>query len=164
MSKSKPETRERYPHFLTITTRWMDNDVYSHVNNVVYYSWFDTAVNEYMLREGVLKMDAGPICLVVETGCQYFGPISFPDAVYCGLRVAHLGRSSVRFEIGIFRNAEVAAAAQGHFVHVCCDRATHRPIAMPEDMRAALEKLRVMPVKPRAKLANPVKKARRHRG
>ena len=158
MQKQKPETRDRYPHFLTITTRWMDNDVYSHVNNVVYYSWFDTAVNAYMLREGVLSMDQGPICLVVETGCQYFSAISFPDTVHCGLRVAHLGASSVRFEIGIFRNDEPAAAAQGHFVHVCCDRVTHRPIAMPKDMRAALEKLRVMPVKPRDKLANPVKR------
>ena len=158
MSKANPDTRDRYPHFLTITTRWMDNDVYSHVNNVVYYSWFDTAVNEYMLREKVLSMDEGPICLVVETGCQYFSAISFPDIVHCGLRVAHLGSSSVRFEIGIFRNAEAAAAAQGHFVHVCCDRATHRPISMPGDMRAALEKLRAMPAKPRDKLANPVKR------
>jgi len=159
MTRPVPETRDRYPHFLIITTRWMDNDVYSHVNNVVYYSWFDTAVNEYMLREKVLSMDEGPICLVVETGCQYFAAISFPDTIHCGLRVAHLGSSSVRFEIGIFRNDEIAAAAQGHFVHVCCDRATHRPIAMPEDMRAALEKLRVMPVKLRDKLANPVKRS-----
>jgi acyl-CoA thioester hydrolase len=153
VQKQRPETRDRYPHLLTITTRWMDNDVYSHVNNVVYYSWFDTAVNAYMLGEGVLSMDEGPICLVVETGCQYFSPISFPDTVHCGLRVAHLGTSSVRFEIGIFRNDEPAAAAQGHFVHVCCDRATHRPIAMPEDMRAALDKLRIMPDEPRSKLA-----------
>ncbi len=158
MQKQRPETRDRYPHFLTITTRWMDNDVYRHVNNVVYYSWFDTVVNEYMLREGVLSMDQGPVCLVVETGCQYFGAISFPDTVHCGLRVAHLGSSSVRFEIGIFRNDETAAAAQGHFVHVCCDRTTHRPIAMPAEMRRALEKLRVMPVKPRDKLANLVKR------
>ena len=142
MAKPQPDTRERYRHFLTITTRWMDNDVYSHVNNVVFYSWFDTAVNEYMLREGVLEMEEGPICLVVETGCQYFSPVSFPDTVHCGLRVAHLGNSSVRFEIGIFRNDDKTAAAQGHFVHVCCDRATHRPIAMPADMRAALAKLR----------------------
>ena len=141
MKRQQPETRDRYPHFLTITTRWMDNDVYSHVNNVVYYSWFDTAVNEYMLRAGVLKMDEGPICLVVETGCQYFGPISFPDIVHCGLRVAHLGKSSVRFEIGIFRNDETTAAAQGHFIHVCCDRDTHRPVNMPDDMRRALAKL-----------------------
>ena len=142
MSKAQPAARRDYPHFLAITTRWMDNDVYNHVNNVNYYSYFDTVVNEYMLRERVLSMDAGPVCLVVETGCQYFTPISFPDTVHCGLRVAHLGTCSVRFEIGIFRNEDQVAAAQGHFVHVCCDRATHRPIAMPEDMRRALEKLK----------------------
>jgi acyl-CoA thioester hydrolase len=144
MAKRQPETRERFPHFLTITTRWMDNDVYRHVNNVHYYSFFDTAVNEYMMRSGVLDLDGSPvICLVVETGCQYFSPIAFPDAVHCGLRVAHLGTSSVRFEIGIFRNDDPHAAAQGHFVHVTCDRNSHRPAAMPADMRAALEKLRV---------------------
>lgn len=142
MAKLKPETRERYPYFLAITTRWMDNDLYKHVNNVVYYSYFDTVVNEYMLRQKALSLDDGPVCLVVETGCQYFTPISFPDAVHCGLRVAHLGQSSVRFQIGIFRNDEPSAAAQGHFVHVCCDRDTHRPVAMPDHMRRALEKIR----------------------
>src|SRR6185503_5767544 len=104
VSKPIPETRDRYPYFLAVTTRWMDNDLYNHVNNVVYYSYFDTVVNEYMLRESALRLDAGPVCLVVETGCQYLSPISFPDTVHCGLRVAHLGQSSVRFEIGIFRN------------------------------------------------------------
>ena len=144
MANQKPETRDRYRHFLTISTRWMDNDVYRHVNNVIYYSFFDTAVNEYMMKQGVLDLEDCPvICLVVETGCHYFSPISFPDTVHCGLRVAHLGRSSVRFEIGVFRNVEPAAAAQGHFVHVCCDRATHRPVPMPAGMRAALENLRV---------------------
>ena len=142
MTRRKPETRDRYRHFLTITTRWMDNDVYRHVNNVVFYSFFDTAVNEYMMREGVLDLEDCPvICLVVETGCQYFSPISFPDAVHCGLRVAHLGNSSVRFEIGIFRNHDNTAAAQGHFVHVTCDRETHRPVRMPAAVRAALERL-----------------------
>jgi acyl-CoA thioester hydrolase len=144
MSRQKPETRDRYVHFITITTRWMDNDVYRHVNNVVYYSFFDTAVNEYMMRAGVLDLKECPVIgLVVETGCQYFSPISFPDAVQCGLRVAHLGTSSVRFEIGVFRNDDNAAAAQGHFVHVTCDRETQRPVTMPADMRAALEKLRL---------------------
>lgn len=142
MNKAEPATRESYPHFLAITTRWLDNDAYNHVNNVNYYSFFDTAVNEYMLRERVLAMDSGPVCLVVETGCQYFSPISFPDTVHCGLRVAHLGRSSVRFEIGVFRNDDATAAAQGHFVHVCCDRATQRPLALPDAMRRSLEKLR----------------------
>ncbi len=144
MTKQQPETRDRYAHFIPITTRWMDNDVYRHVNNVVYYSFFDTAVNEYMLREGVLDLHDSPVvCLVAETGCQYFSPVSFPDAVQCGLRVAHLGTSSARFEIGVFRNDDVAAAAQGHFVHVTCDRATLRPVSMPADMRAALGKLRL---------------------
>ena len=142
MAKQQPHTRDQYRHFLAITTRWMDNDVYRHVNNVHYYSFFDTAVNEYMLREGVLSLDDGAICLVVETGCQYFSPVAFPDVIYCGLRVAHLGSSSVRFEIGIFRNDDAEAAAQGHFIHVCCDRATQRPLAMPADMRRALEKLK----------------------
>lgn len=144
MPRPHPETRDRYREFVTITTRWMDNDVYRHVNNVVYYSFFDTAVNEYMVRAGVLDIERSPIiCLVVSTGCEYFSAISFPDAVHCGLRVAHLGRSSVRFEIGIFRNDEIRASAQGHFVHVACDRATQRPVPMPADMRAALENLRI---------------------
>ena len=120
----------------------MDNDVYRHINNVVYYSFFDTAVNEYMLRQGVLDLESSPVvCLVVDTGCQFFSPIAFPDAVHCGLRIAHLGKSSVRFEIGIFRNDEPLAAAQGHFVHVACDRRTHRPVTMPDDMRRALQAL-----------------------
>ena len=144
MSRQKPESRDRYRHFIAISTRWMDNDVYRHVNNVHYYSFFDTAVNEYMMSEGVLDLEDCPvICLVVETGCRYFSPISFPDTVHCGLRVAHLGTSSVRFEIGIFRNDEQSAAAQGYFVHVACDRDTHRPVPMPAGMRAALEKLRM---------------------
>jgi acyl-CoA thioester hydrolase len=144
MSRPNPETRERYAHFLTMTTRWMDNDVYRHVNNVVYYSFFDTAVNEYMLRAGVLDFESSAtISLVAETGCTYFAPISFPDRVCCGLRVAHLGSSSVRYEIGVFRNDEPQACAQGYFVHVCCDRATHTPLPMPPKLRAALERLRL---------------------
>lgn len=142
MSRQQPENRGQYRHFITISTRWMDNDVYRHVNNVVYYSFFDTAVNEYMLRAGVLDLDNCPVIgLVVATGCEYFSPVSFPDSVHCGLRVAHLGTSSVRFEIGIFRNEENTAAAQGFFVHVTCDRHTHRPVAMPADMRDALARL-----------------------
>ena len=142
MAKQQAETRERYPRFIVITTRWMDNDVYRHVNNVHYYSFFDTAVNEYMMRRGVLDLQDCPVIgLVVETGCQFFAPIAFPDTVHCVLRVAHLGTSSVRFEIGIFRNDDPRAAAQGHFVHVTCDRHTHRPVPMPADMRAALEEL-----------------------
>jgi len=143
MTRLLPNTRDAYRHFIAITTRWMDNDVYRHVNNVVYYSFFDTAVNEYLMRQGVLDLDASPVVsLVVDTGCQFFSPIAFPDVVHCGLRVAHLGKSSVRYEIGIFRNDEPLAAAQGHFVHVVCDRHTQRPVSMPDDMRRVLETLR----------------------
>lgn len=145
-ARPQPEMRDRFREFVTITTRWMDNDVYHHVNNVVYYSFFDTAVNEYMVRAGVLDIERSRvICLVAATGCEYFSPLSFPDVVHCGLRVARLGRSSVRFEIGIFRNDEERAVAQGYFVHVACDRDTRRPVPMPADMRAALEKLRASP-------------------
>lgn len=143
MPRQQPETRDRYREFVTITTRWMDNDVYHHLNNVVYYSFFDTAVNLYMMRAGVLDIARSRVvCLVASTRCDYFAPIAFPDVVHCGLRVAHLGTSSVRYEIGIFRNDEPGAAAQGHFVHVTCDRATQRPVPMPADLRAAFQKLR----------------------
>jgi acyl-CoA thioester hydrolase len=122
----------------------MDNDVYRHVNNVVYYSFFDTAVNQYLMSQGVLDLDRSPVVsLVVDTGCQFFNPIAFPDVVHCGLRVAQLGNSSVRYEIGIFRNEESLAAAQGHFVHVACDRQTLRSVAIPDDLRSALEALRM---------------------
>jgi len=144
MIRPRPETRDRYRHFLAITTRWMDNDVYRHVNNVVYYSFFDTAVNECMMRHGLLDLDHSPVVsLVVDTGCTYFRPIAFPDTVHCGLRVGELRRSSVRYEMGVFRNDEDRAAAQGHFVHVTCDRATHRPVSIPDAMRRVLESLRV---------------------
>ena len=143
MNKPQPTPREAYAHFTQITTRWMDNDAYAHVNNVVYYSWFDTVVNEYLVRAGVLEIAHSDVVgLVVETQCNYFAPIAFPDRVTAGLRVAKLGTSSVRYEIGIFRNDEPQAAAQGHFVHVACDRHTHRPVPMPAELRRALEALR----------------------
>ncbi len=146
MSRPPAETRSCYAHFVMLTTRWMDNDVYRHVNNVVYYSFFDTAVNRYMIEQGVLDFDTSPtVSLVVDTGCTFFAPIRFPDVVHCGLRVARLGSSSVRYEIGIFRNDDAHAAAQGHFVHVCCDRATLTPVPMPPALRAALERLRLPP-------------------
>ena len=142
MSKSKPVPRQSYAHFLAITTRWMDNDVYGHVNNVVYYSFFDTVVADYLIAQGALDFIKGDtIGLVVETKCSYFAPISFPDRVRAGLRVAHLGTSSVRYEIGIFRNDETTASAQGYFVHVYVDRKSNRPVALPEKFRTALEKL-----------------------
>ena len=144
MAHPVPQTRARFAYFLTLTTRWMDNDVYRHVNNVVYYSFFDTAVNEYMLREGVLDLESSAtVSLVVDSGCTFFSPISFPDVVHCGLRVAHLGTSSVRYEIGIFRNDDAKSAAQGHFVHVCCDRKTLASTPMPPRLRRALERLRL---------------------
>ena len=144
MSKATPHSRTAYRHFLAIPTRWMDNDVYRHVNNVVYYSYFDTAVNHYLIEQDVLDIERSPVIgLVVETACQYFAPIAFPDIVNVGLRVGKLGTSSVRYEIGIFRNEEDSASAQGHFVHVYVERASNRPTPLPGDLRAALEKISV---------------------
>ena len=121
----------------------MDNDVYGHVNNVVYYSYFDTVVNEYLVSFGSLDIERSRVIgLVIETRCRFFRPITFPDTVHAGLRVAQLGNSSVRYEIGLFRNDEGAAAAQGHFVHVYVDRETRRPAALPAEMRGALEEIR----------------------
>lgn len=142
MSKPTPEPRSAYHHFQVIPTRWMDNDVYGHVNNVVYYSYFDTVVNQYLIEQGVLDIGQSMVIgLVVETQCQYFASITFPDMVHAGLRVAKLGNSSVRYEIGLFRNEDLAAAAQGHFIHVYVDRTSRRSTALPADMRAALEKI-----------------------
>jgi acyl-CoA thioester hydrolase len=120
----------------------MDNDAYRHVNNVVYYSYFDTVVNQYLIERGVLDIEAGTVIgLVVETQCNYFSPITFPDSVDAGLRVATLGASSVRYEVALFRNDATTAAAQGHFVHVYVDRATQRPTALPAPLRDALARL-----------------------
>ena len=120
----------------------MDNDVYGHVNNVVYYSYFDTVVNQYLLEAGVLDVEHGAVIgLVVETQCNYFSPIAFPDAVHAGLRVARLGSSSVRYEMGVFRNDDALASAQGHFVHVYVDRSNRRPVALPDELRTALTAL-----------------------
>jgi len=142
MSKPAPQIRSNYRHFQRIPTRWMDNDVYGHVNNVVYYSYFDTVVNQYLIEQGVLDIERSPtIGLVVETHCEYFAPITFPDVVHAGLRVAKLGNSSVRYEIGLFRNDAGAAAAQGHFVHVYVERASRRPAPLPPLMRAALARI-----------------------
>jgi acyl-CoA thioester hydrolase len=142
MNRPAPATRAAYPHFLPITTRWMDNDVYGHVNNVVYYSYFDTVVNEYLIRAGVLDFEHGAtIGLVVETHCSYFTPLVFPERVEAGLRVARLGTSSVRYEVGLFREGDEQAAAQGHFVHVYVERVARRPVSLPAELRAALEPL-----------------------
>ncbi len=136
------QTRDDYRHFHSITTRWMDNDIYGHVNNVVYYSYFDTVVNAYLIGQGVLDPAASEtIGLVVETQCSYFAPLSFPDPVTAGLRVARLGNTSVRYEVGLFGGEAHEAAAQGHFIHVYVDRRTRRPVPVPPALRAALEPL-----------------------
>lgn len=125
-----------------ITTRWMDNDIYAHVNNVVYYSWFDTVVNQYLLENEVLDPVNGKVVgLVVETQCNYFAPISFPDRICASLRVAYIGKSSVRYEVGIFRNNERNASAQGHFVHVYVDSQNRKPCPIPEELKSALLKI-----------------------
>jgi acyl-CoA thioester hydrolase len=143
MSRPTPNARADYPHFQVITTRWMDNDAYGHINNVVYYSYFDTVVNTYLVAKGALDIRSGTVVgYVVETGCNYFAPLAYPQNVVAGLRVAKIGRSSVRYEIAIFREDGDTAAAQGHFVHVYVDRATLRPVELPETLRAALEPLR----------------------
>jgi acyl-CoA thioester hydrolase len=139
-----PEPRERYAHFVTITTRLMDNDLYNHVNNATYYSFIDTTVTSYVANAVERDLANDPVAyFTVENGCNYFSPIAFPDVVHCGLRVTHIGRSSMRFELGIFRNDEPLAAAQGWFVQVCCDRATQRPIDMSPRVREALEAIRM---------------------
>ena len=137
-----PLSRAAFAHSQTITTRWMDNDVYGHVNNVQYYSFFDTVVNGYLIANGALDPERGAVIgLVVETHCNYFEPLRFPQIVEAGLRVAHLGTSSVRYEIGLFESDADAAAAQGHFVYVYVDRATRRPVLLPELLRTALAPL-----------------------
>lgn len=142
MNAAPTETRDRYRAFTTIDTRWMDNDAYGHVNNVVYYSFFDTAVNRWLIEHGALEIATSPaIGLVVETQCAYAAPITFPDRVTAGLRVAHLGTSSVRYEIGLFRNDEETAAASGHFVHVYVDRRTRTSTPIPDHVRTTLQLL-----------------------
>src|SRR5829696_2134383 len=144
VEREEPEVRGCYPHFLSVPTRWMDNDVYGYVNNVIYYSYFDTVVNEYLIRSGVLDIESSPIIgLVVETQCRFFKSLTFPDTVHAGLRVACLGRSSVRYEIGLFRNEDKTAAAQGHFVHVYVERESRKATALPPGMRVVLEKILV---------------------
>ena len=139
-----PSSRSSYRAFRAIQTRWMDNDVYGHMNNVVHYSLFDTAVNGWLVERGVLDIHAGgQIGLVVETGCRYFSELAFPDLVTAGLRVAKLGTSSVRYEIGLFRNDEQTAAAEGFFIHVYVDRQTRRPKPLNPALRAALETISV---------------------
>jgi acyl-CoA thioester hydrolase len=142
LTKPQPESRSAYRIFQSITTRWMDNDVYGHINNVVYYSWFDTAVNSYLIQQGVLDIEHGDaIGLVIETQCNYFASLAFPQRVEAGIRVAHIGNSSVRYEVGLFAQGEPSSAAKGHFVHVYVDRQSRRPVPLSEPFRRILESL-----------------------
>ena len=142
MTKPRPQTRADYPHFLTIPTRWMDNDVYGHVNNVNYYSYFDTVIGAYLIREASLDIHGGPVVGVcAESQCRFRTAFTFPDPVEAGLRVGHLGRRSVRYEIGLFKEGQDAAAAEGSFVHVFVERPAMTPVAIPESIRAALARL-----------------------
>ncbi len=143
MSRPARPVRAQFSAFTQISTRWSDNDIYGHVNNSVYYFWFDTAVNEYLIKAGALDIHAGAVIgLVVETGCAYFAPTAFPDLIHAGVRVDHIGTSSVRYAVGLFANDEDAAAAAGHFTHVYVDRETRRPVPVPDALRTALEAIR----------------------
>mgnify|MGYP002856637324 FL=1 len=143
-AETKPVTRADYPHIAPIQTRWADNDIYGHVNNVTYYAYFDTVVNCYLIDEGGLDIQDGTVVgFAVETTCRFFKPVAYPEKLSAGLRVARLGNSSVQYEIAIFKEGEEEAAAAGHFVHVFVDRTTDKPTPIPVKIRAALEKLLV---------------------
>jgi acyl-CoA thioester hydrolase len=134
--------RAAYVKFLPVQTRWEDNDAYGHVNNVVYYSYFDSSVNRHLISEGGLDLEKSPVIgLCVDSGCSYFSPVAYPQQLEAGLRVAHLGRSSVRYEVGIFVAGVELASAEGHFVHVFVERATRKPVDIPPALRAALTAL-----------------------
>ncbi len=135
---------DEYPYRQIITTRWRDNDVYGHVNNVVYYSWFDTAVNGFLIDRGVLDFSKGhTVGLVVETHCNYFRPVAFPDQITAAVAVERIGNSSVRYKVGIFKNDETQASASGHFIHVYVDADTHRPVQLPDNIRLVLKQIMV---------------------
>ena len=144
MTRKPPCVRADYRFWSVIATRWMDNDIYGHVNNVVYYSYFDTVIAHFLIGKGHLDPWTGEVVgMAIETGCRFHRSLSFPDTIHAGLRVVHLGRSSVRYEVGIFRNDEDGACADGHFVHVFVDRATQRPTDIPERIRAVLQEIAV---------------------
>jgi acyl-CoA thioester hydrolase len=135
-------TRADFPHFLSIPTRWMDNDIYGHVNNALYYGFFDTVINHYLIHVGGLDIHGGEVIgLAVETQCQFLQPLAFPQIIDAGLRVAHLGNSSVRYEVGLFRQPEADLAAFGYFVHVFVNRETRRPVPIPAQMRDAFTRI-----------------------
>lgn len=142
MSRGAASRRSDYKAWRSFATRWADNDVYGHVNNVVYYGWFDSAVNGWLIDRGLLDVAIGdPIALVAETRCTYFAPLAFPSPVEVGLRVQALGRSSIRYRIGVFARDAEEAAAQGEFVHVMVDRKSRRPVPIPPDWRERLEEI-----------------------
>jgi acyl-CoA thioester hydrolase len=144
MSNQQPETRDQYPHFMTLQTRWMDNDIYGHINNVTYYSYFDTVVNSFLIDEGGFDPQGDKVIgVAVETTCSFKKSIAFPDPIDAGLRVGKLGRTSVRYEVGIFRGDEAEASASGYFVHVFVDRATNQPVPIPRSFHAAFERILV---------------------
>ena len=142
MSKSEVPGREDYKVFYPITTRWADNDIYGHVNNVTYYSYFDTAANRYLIEEGGLDISDGRIVgFVVNSGCEYHAPITYPESVEAGVRVDRMGNSSVQYGIAIFKEGQQKAAAHGHFVHVFVERAENKSVPIPENLRIALQRL-----------------------
>jgi acyl-CoA thioester hydrolase len=143
MNRATPKPRAAFRHFAELATRWADNDAYGHINNVAYYGFFDTVVNGWLIANGLLDVAESPcIGLVVETGCHYFSPLAYPQAVDVGLAVAHIGNSSVKYELGVFAKGAGHAAAQGHFVHVYVDRASRKATSVPEGVRRRLELLR----------------------
>ncbi len=144
MNEAANNTRITYPHIINIQTRWADNDLYGHVNNTVYYEYFDTAVNVYLIEQGGLDIFDGEIVgVAVETHCQFAASVAYPDKLEAGLRVGKLGNSSVRYEIGIFKEAQEDVAAWGHFVHVFVDRKSNKPVLIPAKIRSALEQIKV---------------------
>ncbi len=142
MSRPPPGRRADYRWYHAQTTRWMDNDVFQHVNNVNYFSYFDTAVTYYEMTEKVVGLLEGPVhCVVAEVACRYHSSLAFPDKIQVGIRVAHIGRSSVRYEVGVFRDGDDLAAAEGHFVHVFVERGSQRPVPIPEASREILSRI-----------------------
>lgn len=139
-----PETRDKYRYFHSITTRWMDNDVYGHVNNVVYYSYVDTVANRYLIEQGVLDIEQGAVIgVAIESMCQFRSALAFPEKIDGGLRTTHIGNTSVRYEIGLFKEDEDEVSAVAYFVHVFVDRVSRKPIPIPHELRAALESIYV---------------------
>lgn len=142
MSAKAASSRDDYPRFVALTTRWADNDVYGHINNVAYYGFIDTAVNQLLIEAGLLDVAASEVIgVVVESGCRYFASAHYPDVIHAGVRVGHLGNSSVRYEVGLFRNDEPLAVAEGHFVHVMVGRDDRRPTPIPGPLKEFLRQM-----------------------